>query len=142
MMVFRHQVRNPGVFQTSIRLCHSQVRGHRSRVSVCWSLITAVSEMKTNGSRNASPTLMPTTWVATHSSLTRRGGPDVGVPSVLVLARPGSPTGVTSVDMAQASPSRPELRRMSRTVNTIESANRTSAITHAEPVSKRWKPRL
>ena len=33
-------------------------------------------------------------------------------------------------------------RRISSTVNTIDSAKRTSAITQAEPVSKRWKPRL
>ena len=31
---------------------------------------------------------------------------------------------------------------MSSTVNAIDSANSTSATTLAEPVSKRWKPRL
>ena len=50
MSVLRHQVPKPGVRQTSTRLCQTKGWGHRSRLSDCWSLISAVSATNTKGS--------------------------------------------------------------------------------------------
>src|ERR1700712_2888836 len=68
-----------------MKLCHCQVCGHRSRVSVCWSVITEVSSTKTNGSRKNSPTAMARECTATQCSTSRRRCDDAGaVPAARV----------------------------------------------------------
>ncbi len=71
-MVLRHQVAKPAVCQTSMKFCHCQVWGHRSRVSVCWSVITAVRSTNTNGSTKNSATVTARACTASHSSIARR----------------------------------------------------------------------
>ena len=85
---------------------------------------------------------MPTECSAIHSSRDCRPERLAG----LEVAQPGGAGGEVGgqgrMARHQASPSRPEPRRMSTTVNSIDSTKSTSATTQAEPVSKRWKPRL
>ena len=104
--------------QTSTRLCHSNEFGHRSRVSDCSSVITAVSATKTNGRTKKSVQAIANECTATHCSLTRIAG--------VTSHRPGTRCRV----------------RMSTAAKAMLSANSTSAITHAAPMSNRWKPRL
>src|SRR3954470_14933842 len=66
-MVLRHHVAKPGVRQTSTKLCHSQVWGHRSRVSVCLSVNTDVRNKNTNGRAKNKPTVTANVCTATHS---------------------------------------------------------------------------
>src|SRR5436190_2927149 len=67
-MVLRHHVSKPPVCQTSTKLLHCQVWGHRSLVRVCSSVITEVRNTKTNGSTNIRPTATATACTAIHSS--------------------------------------------------------------------------
>ena len=130
----------PGVSQTSTKLCHCQVCGHRSRVSVCSSLITAVRPMNTNGSRNNRPSAMAERvqrdplQSLRPACAGRRGGQPDGL--TVSVGRPGR--GCSDIRPHPAGRSCAHQQRGEH----IESANSTSAITQAEPVSNRWKPRL
>src|SRR3954465_9381528 len=67
-MVLRHQVAKPPVRHTSTKLCHSHCCGHRSVVSVCWSVITEVRKTKTNGSTKKSAAITASECTATQLS--------------------------------------------------------------------------
>ena len=102
--------------------------------------------MKTNGSRNTSPRAIADGVQRDPLELDARAAA-AGARAARKRARGwsrrrGPAAAAVSAVMSVTIPSRPELRRMRSTVNTIDSANSTSATTHAEPVSKRWKPRL
>src|SRR5690349_7274270 len=67
-IVLRHHVAKPCVCQTSTRLCQANGWGHRSRLSVCWSDISAVRATKTNGSTKSRPRATAKECSAIHSS--------------------------------------------------------------------------
>ena len=101
--------------------------------------MTAVRPMNTNGQQEHQAR---SRWRSSAARSTRacdlllRGRSDGSSMGTVACCRPGALLDIT------ASPSKPELRLSNGIVKNMAMRKSTMAITQAEPVSNRWKPRL
>ena len=138
-IVLRHQVRKPGVCQTSTRLCHCQVCGQQLPGQ---RLLVAHHRGQEDEDERQHEEQRSATREGVHrdplQATCRTAGSASAAPCVGASGRRCRWLGLRH----HSSPSKPLPRRISTAVKAIESANSTSATTHAAPMSKRWKPRL
>src|SRR5205085_1960653 len=106
--VFSVQRHIGAALNTSMKLCHANGCGHSREDRACSLVISAVSNMKTNGARKAIDAAISTLWLATATSSLRRrtpaggrrltnGAADAGGGSstVVIAAPPIGPSGAS-----------------------------------------------